>query len=47
MKDLTVYGTPTENWLEAKVNVVQIQKNRYPHTQLDEIYQHRVVPQKL
>ena len=36
----------TENWLEAKVNVVQIQKTWYPRTQLTEIYQHRVVPQK-
>ena len=37
----------TENWLEANVNVVQIQKTWFPRTQLIEIYQHRVVPQKL
>ena len=37
----------TENWLEAKVNVVQIQKTCYLGTQLTEIYQHRVVPQNL
>ena len=38
----------TENRIEAKVNVVQIQENSYPdRTQLNEIYQHRVVPQKL
>ena len=36
-----------ENWLEAKVNVVQILKTWYPRTQLTEIYQHKVVPQKL
>ena len=30
----------TENWLKAKVNVVQIQKNWYPRTQLTEIHQH-------
>ena len=37
----------TENWLEAKVNVVQIQKTSYLLAQLIEVYQHKVVPQKL
>ena len=37
----------TENWLGAKVNVVQIQKTCFPRTQLTEVYQHRAVPQKL
>ena len=29
----------TKNWLEVKVNVVQIQKTWYPRTQLTDIYQ--------